>query len=158
MLYGWMKSLIIYIVLSGVVVNMTPGKNYKRYINAFMGLIILIILSEPLSYIFHLSSGDISGIVTELSRYSDTDSYGGSDDGLYNYYELSLSESVRLDLLEKGLNVQSVSVITAYDGSILRLTVYMPADYDGTQDEADLKNYISEVYNADVTNIYIVRR
>lgn len=159
MLYGWMKSLIIYLILSGIVMNMLPGKNYKSYINSFMGLIMLIILAEPLAYIFHISSGDISGFANELERYIDDGGETVSYDSIYNYYEMSLAESMRYDMVQKGYEADKLEVITDAQNKILRCTVYLEEYADKTDVVKDeMKNYISEVYNVDVNNIYIVRR
>lgn len=159
MLYGWMKSLIIYLVLSGMVMNMIPGKNYKNYINSFMGLIMLIILAEPLSYIFHISSGDISGFANELERYIDDGKGAEVYDSIYNYYEMSLSESIRYDIAQRGCKADEVEIITDDEDNILRCTMYLDKKTDVSEEVRDeVKNYISEVYNVDVNNIYIVRR
>lgn len=158
MLYGWMKSLIIYLILSGIVMNITPGKNYKRYINSFIGLIILIILSEPLSYIFHLSSGDIKGFANDFTSYMGE---GGelAYDNIYNYYEMSLNETIKHDISDKGYMVLSVETITDEENNILKCTIYLEKNSSiDTAAEDEVKKYISEVYNVDVNNIYIVRR
>lgn len=162
MLYGWMKSLIIYLILSGLVMNMSPGKNYKRYINSFAGLIVVIILSKPLSYIFHLSSGDLSGIAENFSGYMDQSNLGEYDD-IYNYYEMSLGETIRYGLVEQGYAVEKVETTTDEDEHILHCTIIMQSDSIQSQESwlfmvSEMKKYISDVYNVEMDSIYIVRR
>ncbi len=158
MLYGWMKSLIIYLILSGLVMNMTPGRNYKRYINSFAGLIVVIILSEPLSYIFHLSSGDLAGIAESFSGYMDQ-SNTVEYDNIYNYYEMSLGETIRYDMEKQGYPVERVETTTDADEHILRCTVIISSDNKNRSElVSEMKKYISDVYNVEMDSIYIVRR
>ena len=56
MSFGVLKSLVLYLILSGIVLNFSPNSNYKRYIRFFLGLLILILLAEPIQFIFHMSS------------------------------------------------------------------------------------------------------
>ncbi|MBE5945628.1 MAG: hypothetical protein E7259_01650 [Lachnospiraceae bacterium] len=156
MLFGWMKNIIIYLILSGIVINISPGNNYKKYINFLSGLIVIVILAEPLTYIFNLSVGDIDSIYNEAGLFVE-ESYGEGnfDNSGEDYYSLSLNESILSYLEGLGYDVEEVSVITDKDNNITECIII-------TGEKADLcleiKNIISEVYNVEVNSIYIVRR
>lgn len=165
MLYGWMKSLIIYLVLAGLVMNLAPGQNYKKYINFFSGLIVVIILSRPISYIFNLSSGDLSGFAENIENYMGGGQEPYSYDDIYNYYEMSLGESMRIELEARGYAVEDIRVVTDEENRILKCTVLIPHENaytgDGDSDEnvlQGMKNCISDVYNVEMDSIYVVRR
>lgn len=165
MLYGWMKSLIIYLILSGLVMNLAPGKNYKRYINFFTGLIVIIILAEPLAYIFHLSSGDLSGFAQSIGDYMEQNNTVREHDTIYDYYEMSLGESMCHELRKKGYPAESAEIVMDGERRVLRCTIILESgagafDSAVQSDEtiSGMKNYISDVYNVERDSIYIVRR
>lgn len=51
-----MKDLIVYMILSAMVLNLSPGKNYRRYIALFTGLVLIIMLAKPVSKLLSLDS------------------------------------------------------------------------------------------------------
>ncbi|MBR1815739.1 MAG: stage III sporulation protein AF [Lachnospiraceae bacterium] len=158
MFFSWMKSLIIYLLLSGLVMRLVPEKNYSRYISFFMGLVMIIILSRPIIYIFKLDKEDyldrLERNVDEflmVNSYNGTDSYAGEE---VSYYELSFNEAVKYICENEGYDVRDVSVITDNDKNVLSCVVYINGDYD----ENIIKNLINDVYKIDFGSIYIVRR
>lgn len=160
MLYGWMKSLIIYLIMSGLVINLAPGSNYKRYIGFFTGLIVIIIISEPISYIFNISGGDIDKLVTSVEGYMDSRSSLETQDNIYDYYDMSLSQAIKYSLMEAGYEVSDIEIITDDREQILKCTVSVEGELQEISEtgEINIKKHISDVYNVDFDSIYIVRR
>ena len=162
MLYGWMKSIIIYLILSGILVNLSPGSNYKKYIHFFTGLLLLVIMVEPITQLFNIGFVDLDKIMSDMS--SGIYSYKGDEkEGISDYYELSVGDSISRYLKEEGFIVLKVEVITNEEYEILKCTI----NYDRTagdnagfdsEDMEYLKNKISDVYNVETDNIYIVNR
>lgn len=99
MLYGWMKHLIIYLILSGVIVNLTPGKKYVKYINFFTGLIVILIMAEPLSYVFHIGTLDFQGV---LQGSIDGESYLSEEylNMQNDYFDKSIKKNVKSEVQE----------------------------------------------------------
>ena len=52
MLFGWMKSLIFYLLLATIVTHMAPSNQYKQYIRYFIGLVVIVLLASPLKFLF----------------------------------------------------------------------------------------------------------
>ena len=155
MLFGWMKSLIIYLILSGLVVNIAPSGNYVKYIRFFVGLIIVIILIEPISYIFMVDEGNIDNLVENIDGFMSENSSLENTDTMFDYYEMSYGKAIEHILAEKGYSIYDVEVVTNEDGLIVKCLIVL---MDDTYDEADIKKSISDVYNLNVDSIYIVRR
>lgn len=150
----WMKNLVIYLILSGILLNLTPNDNYKRYVSFFIGLVIIIMMAKPLTYVFRFGAIDIEKIINDIE-------YGMSSSGSVveekttsNYYELGVSGGIKENLINNNLRVCSVSVITDKSGEILKCYVYI----DDSLDEGEIKKVINDVYYVDWDNIYIVRR
>lgn len=160
MLFGWMKSLIIYLILSGLVINLAPGGNYKKYISFFTGLIVIIILAEPISYIFKLSGGDIDEFTAGIEEYMEQAEVIEDRDTIYDYYEMSLGEAVKQSVCSEGYKVTAVEIITDEQENVLKCTVVLDSSeqVSGNETEVNIKKCIYDVYNIDFESIYIVRR
>ena len=157
MLTAWMKSLVIYLILSGLIMKLIPGKNYTRYISFFMGIIMIIIIADPIISIFNLKEGDVDVIKRDIEEYMSVNSFGNSgyvskDED--NYYNLSLNEAIKYECNNNGYKVSNVSVITDTDNNVLSCMIYIQETYD----EKNIKNLINDVYKIDLESIYIVRR
>lgn len=46
-IYQWIQNLTFYLVLVTVVVQTIPNNGYKKYIRFFTGLILILMLAEP---------------------------------------------------------------------------------------------------------------
>ncbi len=157
MIYNWMKNIVIYLILSGIVINVTPNSNYKKYIDFLSGLIVIIILAEPLTYIFNLGGGDINQIYDDLNSFIEENKLSSQESGVerVDYYGMSLNESIMSYLNALGYEVSQVSVITDSDNNISECIIMTEEAKDIV---VEIKNVISEVYNVEVDSIYIVRR
>ncbi|MGN0435685.1 MAG: hypothetical protein ACI4D8_03540, partial [Wujia sp.] len=125
MLFGWMKSLIIYLILAGLAVNLSPGKSYKRYIGFFNGLIVIIILGKPISYILGLSGGDIDKFTEGIDNYLYSNSSFVVADNMYDYYDMSLDIAMENTLRENGIVVDKLLAISDEDGKIISVNIYV---------------------------------
>lgn len=45
--FEWTKNLAFYMVLVTMVVQMIPNNSYKKYVRFFIGLILIVMLTEP---------------------------------------------------------------------------------------------------------------
>lgn len=158
MISAWMKGLVIYLILSGLVMKLLPGKSYERYVSFYMGLILVIMLAKPVLLLFKVSSRDMDAVINNVDRYltfEGADYQGGKANASNStYYEWGFKEAIKEDCNKAGYEVYKVSVITDKSGNVLGLTLYV----EGKTDENDLKNYINDVYKVDFESIYIVRR
>ena len=155
MIGAWMKGLVIYLILSGLVMKLIPGKNYEKYISLYMGLIMVIMLAKPVLMLFSVRDSGVDRFMESIDNYLDfnLDNVYGSDKSI-NYYELGMSETIRLDLLKNGYDLSGISFITDETERVLSVTLYLTGEFE----EKDLKKYINEVYNIDFESIHIVRR
>lgn len=159
MLYGWMKSIVIYLILSGILINLAPANSYKKYINFFMGLMLLIIVAKPLAIFFSFGETDVDNLMNKVNSYIDYNPEVSLGEN-YSYYDMSLEDSIEDTIRKLGYDIYKVAVITDKNYKILKCTVYIKKD-DLTMTSSskeEIKNYISDVYNVEVDNINIVSR
>lgn len=67
-LYQWMKNLAFYMVVITAALQLIPGENYKKYVRFFAGLILILMLAEPISRIFGLTVLQEQTYLTETRR------------------------------------------------------------------------------------------
>lgn len=157
MLYDWMKSLVVYLILSGIIVNLTPSENYKRYVNLFTGLVVIIIMAKPLTYIFSFGTVDIDKLVKDMEYSMNNNQYINREADACNYFEMGVSGGIEKTLVNSGFDIAGVDVITNKDGDIYRCYIYINNKLDD-ETENTIKNKVNDVYYVDYNNIYIVRR
>lgn len=46
--YEWMENLAFYLVIITIVVQMLPNNSYKKYIRFFTGLILILLMMNPI--------------------------------------------------------------------------------------------------------------
>ena len=155
MINAWMKGLVIYLILSGLVMKLVPGKSYERYISLYMGLILVVILSKPVLMLFNSDKVYADRLMDSFNNYlSFNSAYSELENYHDTYYELGLGEAIKKRCEEEGVVLYKVTVITDNDNNILDITVYT----DETTDENYLKSLINDVYKFDFESIHIVRR
>lgn len=157
MTFGILKSLVLYLILSGIVLNFSPNSNYKRYIRFFSGLLVLILMAEPIQFLFHLSSGDLERFTAQIENDIHKSAYDIAQDTIYNYYEMGLAASIRETLLANNIHVVKVEVLTDQQNNVAKCTVWV-SEPQSDQLEETIKSLLSDVYNLEFNRIYIVRR
>lgn len=159
MLYGWMKSLVIYLIFAGAVINLSPSGNYKKYIKFFTGIVAIIILMKPISYIFGFDESTIEDSISNIESLSFKEEELDFEE-MVDYYDMSLSEGIKIELCHRGFMVEKVSVITDKDGALLGCTVYIDQEsqLDYGFQEDSIKKYLFQFYNLQNHNINVVRR
>ncbi len=53
-LYQWVENITFYLILITVAMQLLPNQSYKKYIRFFMGLVLIIMLANPILKIFGL--------------------------------------------------------------------------------------------------------
>lgn len=46
-LYMWIRNISVYLIIVTAAMQIVPGRNYKKYIRFFSGLIFILLLSSP---------------------------------------------------------------------------------------------------------------
>lgn len=162
MLFSWMKSLIIYLGISGIVVNLSPGKKYKKYISFFSGMVVIMILAEPLTYIIGFTKGDVKVFEEKTDGYLNYNYILNEAADTYDYYDMSVEEAVKTSLAERNINAEIITVITNEDKSLAGIYVYICEDSLNKEvkgiTDSEIKKYLKEVYNLENDSIYVIRR
>lgn len=53
-IYDWIKNLVFYLILITMLMQVIPDSDYKKYIRFFAGLVMILLLTKPVLYVFHM--------------------------------------------------------------------------------------------------------
>ncbi|QHQ62775.1 stage III sporulation protein AF [Anaerocolumna sedimenticola] len=53
-IYGWVKNIVIFLVLTTIITNLLGKSSYKKYVNLITGIILVILVISPLLKLFQL--------------------------------------------------------------------------------------------------------
>lgn len=55
--YSWVRNIVCYLCLFNIFLQILPGENFKKYVRFFGGLILIVLVMEPLADVTHLREG-----------------------------------------------------------------------------------------------------
>lgn len=61
-IYEWIENLAFYMVIMAVGIQMIPEESYKKYVRFFTGMILILLLAEPIVRIFGMNELELEGI------------------------------------------------------------------------------------------------
>lgn len=83
----WVTQIVIFLILAAVIDLIIPSTNMKKYIKLVVGLILILILLQPIFYLFNIN------IQNELeTSFSQVFEDNLNDDSVENLMELQKSE------------------------------------------------------------------
>ncbi len=158
LMYEWIKTLVIYLIISKLIIQIIPGASYKKYIHFLTGLMIILIIVEPVSKLLKFDLCDIEASINYINEcINDEDSGQLSGDNLYDYYELSLATVIKNDINKMLSDNCQCEIINDKDNNISICRIYLSKKTD-EETIAKIKKHIEDVYNIDVKSIYIISR
>lgn len=180
-----MKTLIVYLILSTVILNMVPNNNYRKIISLFSGLVLIVILVKPISYILNL---DVAHLANDMDAY-----ILEAEDNPFNmdisvkdyladkpdYITLSSRETVIGNIEKLGFKVNDFSITWDRDKMPVRIIIRCTkinnksyygeslCQHEGIEDKEnyyeiydediyEIKKKIKDVYNIDDEDIYVM--
>ena len=72
---GWMKSIVGYLLIVSVTMQMLPNKKYEQYVKLFTGLLMIVLVLQPILKIGSVSTfleNKISQFVAEQERIEES--------------------------------------------------------------------------------------
>lgn len=179
------KKIVVFSLISYCIGELTPGEEYKKYINLFSGMVLVLIVLGPV-YDFLYKSNSIT---QELDRFlikdeiTDMNTYFNEYDEMRTKtviqdYNDMVVENITAMVLEEQLYVNSIDIEFNLDAEsedflqILSVNLAVSKKYQNTEikvkeillDEKNpsedvqvinIKNKISQFYNVETDNINI---
>lgn len=73
----WIQNISVFLIVSAAVLHAVPGKDYRKYIRFFTGIILILLLAEPIL--------ELSGMAERLEVICQENQYEEEAD--FGYWE-----------------------------------------------------------------------
>ena len=160
-LYGWMRNLACYFIFLSAVMHFLPDNNYKKYIQFYMGLLLILLLLSPVLDFLHLENKIDAGVnryVEEEERDREEwenyareieEEYGWNKKGENTGETEQQEEAAELLLDAKGF--ENVVVNLTNDSA----DVIVPQEYMADDKRAQIEDIVKRKTSVPVENIVI---
>lgn len=120
--YGWIRNIICYMLFIAVIENLLPGKKYGKYLKLFSGMVLILLIIQPVSsglrledkiaryyesFVFKYESGDLK---QELLGIEDK-----RLEQMIGQYEEAVARDLEQMVQEEGLETVSCRVVIQSD-------------------------------------------
>jgi stage III sporulation protein AF len=184
-IYQWIKNIAFYMILITAVMNVIPNNNYKKYINLFTGIIMIILVISPISNLLgmntRLDTNFIKNIYNQELNNIKVDTYQISENSsskLLGEYKEEISNQIEEIVNKEGYHVMEANVVMNEDrdseeyGSLEGIQVVLSEEEKQNQkiavnkiqigqkqienpEEISIKNVIEDFYNVGLDNINV---
>ncbi len=142
---SWVKSGLLFGILSSVVLMLSPNKSYMKHIGMIVGLLFILVMIHPIMELFHLEGSTYASYVRNFLMM-ETENDGVSEADL-ELYEESINMQLMAVLKEYAYPVKRVMVKAGEDGKIV--SVFVVFDSSVVQLES-LETYIKNLFGEEV--------
>lgn len=178
-IYEWMQNLAFFFLFMTAILNCLPDNKYRKYVQFFLGLVLMIVLCKPLLQVLDLDaqlSNTFSSATLEQevenSRNSALTVEGVQEELLNQAYEREIESQIKVMLEERGITVQSAEVKlnqgedVAVEGISLQVSNSEESLYLEDEEKMDqefqkkldeVRSELSQVYEVDESHIDISR-
>lgn len=123
-IYSWVKSIIIFMVLTSIISNLLGKSSYKKYINLITGIILVILVISPLLKLFQMDKTLDYYFTTNtlLAEAQDLDSQlkdmeNGKKEAIFKEYKDQIKLQVTKILEEEKIQVYDMEITIDEDDS-----------------------------------------
>lgn len=171
------KKLAVFYVISSLLISMSSNEKYKKYISTFVGIVMIIILINPVFSLFshdlrskkRLSINENEIMLNEIkNEISDINSRNAQR--VIEEYKSYIKKDIEEKISEYGLLLTDLEICTDIDSSGSLYIKSFVADCMGKEEGngkinrysgafnpeiLEIKKYISDVYKININNIYV---
>lgn len=159
-LYGWIKSIAIYMILISVVKNLLPKSQFEKYLRLFTGLLVIILVIEPFTQWMNLQDSmddlfSLDAYKQEMNQLQADFSQLGDkyEERVLGSYERQVKEQIELLLKEEDQRVRKVEFFVCMEegaedyGQLTRIDIYLENESENGGVDGEEKNggYMVEI-------------
>lgn len=166
-MYEWLQEIAVFFILMTAVLNILPEAKYRRYVQFFLGLVMLAVLSRPI-----LALGNLNGILeVTLEKLTLEEEVRGMEDSrirvegiqkevLFEAYEEEISRQIVQFLEGMGVvPVEAEVVVGQEEGEAaverIAVTIRKENGEENAAQERELKKELAEVYQLSEAHIIV---
>lgn len=161
-MYEWLQEIAVFFILMTAVLNILPEAKYRRYVQFFLGLVMLAVLSRPILALGNLN--EILELTLEEEVRGMEDSRirveGIQKEVLFEAYEEEISRQIVQFLEGMGVvPVEAEVVVGQEEGEAaverIAVTIRKENGEENAAQERELKKELAEVYQVSEAHIIV---
>lgn len=168
MVYDMIKTIVIYLILVAVVMNILGTSSYKKYVAMFTGMLLIYIAITPIMKLFHMTDEmdyhfEENFLKVEARGISETLQAAEEEQKsfIFNEYKGKLMIQIEDILKENNLYLTDHEIVLEEDeskesfGKIVKL--YLQAEYSRIENEKGTSRLIADEIRIDKVDIEQVK-
>lgn len=165
---SWCEGIIVAVIISIIIEMIVPDGNNKKYIKVVVGIYMIFVILNPI-----LEKLNFDCDINNIFEMEFIEVSADLDNNIKDVYVDGIEDTIKNDLIEKGYYVYEVKIDVDNNYENIKKIqiklseknkneIYIEPVIIGekekeTQNYMDIKNYISENYQIEIENIYIIR-
>lgn len=169
----WIKNIVCSICILGALLHVLPDSAYRKYVNFYVGLLMILMVLKPVASLFSLDESfdkivQVQELKRELSELNMTWS-GLEDLGTQKVEEAWREElesqiteaaktcELRVGKMETQLESDDEGNLTAVSIAV-QVSLMYPSKQNGEEKKAELSDLITDIYGIEKSQIQITVR
>ncbi len=168
-LYDWIWNLVVYFILVTAVTSVLPGEQYRKYIRLFTGVMMILVMADPLLSLLNLDEKLLSAFEAESVRQQKEElkeemegMEGVAEDYVMEHYRKQLIFSIEQTGAQYGVVLEVTELLLEEDfaspdyGKILYLSAEAQDSWGREAGwEEDLASALSKEFGIPTSNMNI---
>ncbi len=162
----WIRTVIIYLILVSAVMHLLPDNGYKKYVQLFTGLLLILIVAEPLADFLEgeQTVDKIYRQAVEWQEKAERDQVleqieETEKQAVLDIYQEEIEKEIREQLLSEGYACRTIQVELSEQGVEAVFGELIPPEerdrMKEREEERRMEELISEVYQVPLSSIQI---
>lgn len=175
-MFSVIKIIAVFSILTGIISNMLPNKGYKRYVNLFVGTVMILLIIKPImSYdlkkvvnkafkdntknTIYIKEGNLESVKEALRRQIERDIEEYLSGYGYQVKSLQIDIDTNQESTEFGALKEICLVYVVTDGNTPAITI-KPISINSTDEVNEeteaIKQYITMAYNITAERVSVI--
>lgn len=146
---SWVKSGVLFGILSSVILMLSPNKTYMKHISLIVGMLFILVMIHPLMELFQLDGKTYVSYIENFLKLEGTQEEMKDKD--IELYEESVNIQLMAALNENGYNVKEISVDADAQGNVLEVHLTFRGEVTGLE---YIELYLQNIFGQEVDIYY----
>lgn len=170
-IYTWVKNIVCFMCILNLILQILPGKSYHKYVHFFGGVLLIIIVLNPLADLAKVSAGFEQVWRTESIKEELQDLEVGMQgieelrtDTINDAYKAEIERQIEEIVMAYGFTPKKTTITydKNEDGVLIVKFVNLEVSWNSGEkkvsgeDITNIKNEIKEIYHILAQNINII--
>lgn len=148
MIFQWIKSGLLFTIISSVIILLCPNKAYVKHINLILGLLFILVMIRP---VMEMAGLDEKTYLSYINKYLKIEGSNELSKNSISLYEDSLALQLKAVLKDSGYEIQDIHVFVNSDASVEKVVIDFSEHAVGLE---YLETYLYQTLGEEVKIIY----